>query len=310
MTEPHFPAVDKVVEFAFYPYDQSDVWEPIQTPFDSGHIQVRPRHTVQRRRLIMQCRNLPPLDCQRIMGFLNERKGGGNFFYIDNLVNPVWPPYGERTLNQFAGGSYGSRNLFVAITFALADNSKETIQNQEATRTVDPNQLLQVEIPDFPPTVPRVNIYIGTATGVLYYSGRSTTPLESWQESVASTNVNADSTIGTDILFVASTAGFKIGDTIRVDAGGGGGGQEDHIIDALLTTPTRIRIEGLLQNTHTGIGGDAVDTLIGLSTQPQPPSVNSYKGEEIKVVLRNEPNPVLVSASVYELTLELEEILP
>lgn len=311
MADPIFPDISGTIEFAFFPLDQEEVWDPIRTPFESGHIQVRPRHTMRRRRIQWVCRVLDPIDLQRVMGFLVDRKGGGNWFFIQNR-NPqyIWPPYDARPLADVAGGTKGGRTLFVQIAYANLAGTLITTANVEDSHTLGASRQLTVEMPDFPTNVERANLYIGTATGVLYYSGASFVPLETWQEDEATTTVNVDSPLGTDILFVAATTNFKQGNSIVVDPSGVGGGTEYHIIENILSGPARIQIEGTLANTHTAAQADPVNTLVGDSNFASPPTANNFAPELIKVVLVNEPRPILISSTVYELTLIMEEILP
>jgi hypothetical protein len=309
MADPIFPDVSGTIEFSFFPVAIEEVWNPIRTAFESGHVAVRPRHTMRRRRIRWSCPVLDPPDLQKIMGFLTDRKGGGNWFFIQNR-DPIfiWPPYDVPNLATVGGGSLGSRTYFVVIAYANADGTLVTTASLEDSQLVPASSYLRITMPDFPPNVDRANIYIGTSTGVVYYSGYSATPLGIWDETDAATTVNADSGVGTDIIFVASTTNFKIGDTIRLDDAGAR--QEDQIILDILAGPARLQIEGTLGFTHTGAQADPVETKVGLSTQAAPATENNFQPELIKVVLVNEPTPVLRSATVWSLTLEMEEILP
>ncbi len=308
MTEPHFPEVDGIIEFASYPWDEEDTYEAEQTTFESGHIQARSRRSMRRRRFRLIAKYLRPLDTERIMGFLNDIKGGGNFFYIDDRVNPVWPPYIAPTIIGVGGGTMGSRTYYVKTAFANTAGTQITTPSQEASVLVPASFVLRVTVNDFPPGVDRVNIYIGTASGVNYFSGYSTTPLGFWTESIGSTTVNTDSPLGTDIVFVASTTDFKVGDTIRLHDGGAR--QEDQIVKAILSGPTRIQIEGTLTFTHTLAQADPVEAKVGLSTQAVPVTTNGMTPQEVKVLLQNEPRPKLMAAKVYSISLDLVELLP
>ncbi len=303
-----FPSVEGVVEFAWFPYGFERASRAISTPFESGHKAVRPRMTEQVRRGQLTCRNLPKLSKERISAFFREIRGGGNIFQIINRVDCIVPPYFARDLSETGGGTLGSRTYYVVVTHANPLNTKETTECIEDSQLVAASKWLTVKSPDFPPGVSRSNIYIGSAPGVVYYSGRSIVPLELWTESDAATTVNADSGIGTDILFVVSTTGMKIGDTTRVHDGGAR--QEDHIIKNLLAGPTRIQIEGTLAFLHAGAQADPVETKVSLSTQAVPPTDNNFLDEEINVALINEWDPKQSSAGVWYATMDLEEQLP
>ncbi len=305
MTEPHLPEVDGIIEVFSYPWDEEDTYEAEQTTFESGHIQARPRRSMRRRRFRLIAKYLRPLDMERIMGFLNDIKGGGNFFYIDDRVNPVWPPYIAPVIDSVGGGASGSRTYYVKTAYTNTGGTQITTPSQEASVLVPASFLLRIKTPDFAPTVARAHFYIGTASGVIYYSGYSAVPLSFWTQSEAATTVNALSPSGFDILNVTATTGFKIGDTIRVDAGGGG--QEDHITKAFLTGPIRIQTEANLANTH--VATTPVATLVGLSTQAVPETTNGMTPQEVKVLLKNEPRPKLMAAKVYSISMDLDELL-
>lgn len=303
-----FPEVEGVVEFAFFPYGWERVSNAISTPFDSGHKAVRPRYSEQPRRGQLTCRNLPKLSKERITAFIREIKGGGNVFQIIDRVNAIVPPYFAPALDNVTAGSKSSRTYYVVTTHSNADRSKETTASEEDSLLVPANDLLTVKMPDLPPGVVRSNVYIGTAAGVVYYSGSTLVSLDLWTESYGSTNVNNDSGVGTDILFVISTANMQVGDAIRINASGPR--EEWQIIKALLAGPVRIQIEGTLAYTHTLGDADAVAVVIGDSNMGAPPTDNNFFNEEINVALMNEWKPVLTSPGVWAGTLDLEEELP
>lgn len=305
-----FPEVDGIIEFSWFPYGWERVSNAFSTPFDSGHKAVRPGYSEQVRRGRFTCGNLPEADKDRVSAFFREIKGGGNIFQFKDRVNNIVPPYFAPALNDVAGGALGSRTYYVLTSFSNLDRSLETAPTQvgETSHLTGASRALEVKMPDIPPGAVLANLYIGTSSGVLYYSGSTQISLLLWEQGFGTTNVNSDSGIGTDIIFVTSTTGFQIGDPIGLDIAGGQ--EEWQIVKALLTTPTRIQIEGTLASTHTLAGANPVAVVIANANFSGPPSSNNFKGEEINVALMNEWKPVLDKAGKWIGTVDVEEQLP
>jgi hypothetical protein len=305
-----FPEVDGIIEFSFFPYGFERVSNALSTKFEDGHKAVRAGFSEQVRRGVLTCRNLPEVDKDRITAFFREIKGGGSIFQLIDRVNNIVPPYFAPALNTTPGGALGSRTYYVLTSFSNLDRSKETAPTQvgETSLLVGATLALTAKMPDIPPGATLANLYVGTSPGTLYYAGSTQISLYLWTQGFGTTNINSDCGVGTDILFVITTAGFQIGDPIGIDIGGGL--QEWHIIKDLLTTPTRIQIEGLLGFTHTLIGADPVAVVTDNSNFSSPPSSGDFKGEEINVALMNEWDPQLDTAGVWEGSVEIEEQLP
>lgn len=303
-----FPEVEGIITFGWYPYGWERVSNAYSTPFDSGHKAVRAGQTEQTRRGQLSCRNLPKLSKERISAFFREIRGGGNVFQIINRVDCIVPPYFAPALSDVAGGALGSRTYFVVTTFSNLDRSKETTPSIEDSHLTGAARALTVKMPDIPPGAVLANLYIGTSTGVLYYAGSTQISLLLWTQGFGTTNVNTNSGVGTDILFVAATAGFQIGDPIGIDISGGR--EEWQIIKDILAGPTRIQIEGVLAYTHTLGDADPVAVVINNSNFGTPPSANNFLDEEINVALMNEWDPKQSSAGVWFANMDLEEQLP
>ena len=307
-----FPEVDGIIEFSWFPFGWERSSRALSTKFVSGHKAVRAQQTEQTRRGEFRCGNMSRQDKNRITAFFREIKGGGNIFQFIDRVNDVVPPYFAPALNDVAGGALGSRTYYVLTTFSNLDRSRETDPTQvgETSRLVGASRALTVKMPDIPPGATLANLYVGTAPGTLYYAGSTQVSLLLWTQGFGTTNVNVDSLIGTDIIFVPSTAGFQIGDPIGLDIGGGQ--EEWQIVKALLTTPTRIQIEGLLASTHTGAGANPVAVVIDNSNYASPPTDNNFTDEEINVALAegSEWKPMLDTAGVWQGSFVVEEQLP
>lgn len=306
------PDVEGIIEFSWFPYGFERASRAISTTFESGHKAVRARHTEQVRRGQLTCRNLPRASKNAFTAFFREIRGGGNIFQIIDRVNDIVPPYFAPALNDVAGGALGSRTYYVLTSFASLDRTKETepVIEGETSRLVGANRALTVKMPDIPPGATFANLYIGTVSGTLYYAGSTQVGLLLWTQGFGTTNVNTDSGIGTDILFVASTSGFQIGDPIGIHISGAR--EEWQIVKALLTGPTRIQIEGTLVYTHTLAQADPVAVVIDNSNFASPPTDNDFTDEQINVALAPgvEWKPVLTSPGVWAGTIDVEEQLP
>ena len=167
------------------PADQIEEWAGIVDRHPSGAASARARRSRAKRRFACEMGALLEQDADYLAGFLSDHKEAGEAaFYITWPAYRVPSPWIAPTLGQVAGGALGARTYFVKYTWADA-TTLESRASQEASLAVDANKYLTVSVRSWPRGADHVNLYVGTATGVLYYSGRMSTSDETWTEDSA-----------------------------------------------------------------------------------------------------------------------------
>lgn len=306
MTVPTFPILTNSRPVVWYPANQKDQWDGIRDRFVSGASASRARRARPKRLLSWTCEVSGEIDKDKIGGFLSDLHcSGGLSFYFPWPVNNVWPPSFAPTLGQVAGGAYGARTLFAKFTWADASTG-ETTASDEASLAVDAGKVLTVAVRSWPAGVDHVNLYLGTSTGVLYYSGRILTTDTTWTEDATATTVDADSASGQKVLNVASTTGFQVGGVVRINSGGPR--QEDRIIGSI-QAGVSLTVTANLTYTHTLGDADAVATQVCLSTQAVPPAANTL-AEILRVAFASEPEIPARSVGIWSIAFDLEEVFP
>ncbi len=300
MTAPKFPTLSGDRNFMKYRLTEVHRWRPITVEMESGHVETRRRGDKPLRRWQWFGNPLTTADMDLVMGFLYDRGGGSNFFYVDNPI-PIWHPYDAPTTSSTTSGAIAGRTHYV--TYAWSDGSEETIDSQEATQVVAGNDLLTVTPNKFPTGVTEARIYSGAVSGTVSFAGTVSTTGSTFTEPFST--VDANSASGQKVLNVAATTNFEPGQTVVVDEGSIGGGEENIVIDTVqagvsITSTTN------LANTHTAVQADEVYLKIGTGTSPQ--TTNGMTDIEYKVRMLNEPSPVLVATNIYKLTIDLEEM--
>jgi hypothetical protein len=293
MTEPSFPTITPSVPS--FPVTIEEDWGQIVTEMQSGHQETRSLWSKPRRIITWNMPTLTKANKNKILAFLRDRKGGGNYFYITN-TETVYEPYDAPTLSQTAGGNLGARTLYVKITWS--DGTNETIPSQEASLSVDASKLMSVAIPFFPSGVTQARIYIGTSTGAEKYCSKQTTSGATWSE--LETYVDTDSASGQKVLNVDSSTGFQAGDLLILNSGGPR--QEVCTVDT--TGVGTITMVSDLSYTHTQVQGDKVnhDNTGGAAL----PTTNTLT-EEIKVALLGKPIVTRKSSTVYSISMVMVE---
>lgn len=301
-----FPTLPNSKPVVRYPAEQIDQWNGIRDQYVSGATATRARRSRPKRRLIWECEVLKETEKDLIGGFISDVLEAGNDpFYLPWPVNNIWPPVIAPTLGQSAGGALGARTYYVKFTWSDAF-AGQTTPSQEASLAVDANKHLTVDVRSWPRNVDHAKLYIGTASGVLYYSGRMLTSDETWTEDDTATAVNGDSAAGQKVLLVAATAGFQVGGVVRTNAGGPR--QEDSIIASIQAGVSLTMVDNLAYE-HLLIDADAVVTQVGLSTQAVPATENTL-AETLLVHFVGEPAIPARTVGVWSLRFDLEEALP
>ena len=296
MTSPKFPTLS--VPFEWFPLPQEEEWSIIRTPFESGHVETRSRWSKPRRKWTIRNQYLRRADLEDVMGFLKDRQGGADPFYIDNVQSYVWPPYDAPTLSESAGGTRAQRTDYVVITFG--DGTDETTESQEAAKTVTANNYLTVTVPAFPPGVSQANIYRDNTTGGNTYVSYTATSGGTWTE--FETTVDADSASAQKVLSVAATTGFLAGDTVIINEGGA---RSEIGTIASISAGISITMDDSLTYTHTAGQADAV--MHDLSGGGEAFSSTNSLQEELYVTVSNNPAPSYNSPELYSLELTLVE---
>jgi hypothetical protein len=286
----------------WYPASQKDQWDGIRDRFVSGASASRARRARPKRLLSWTCEVSGEIDKDKIGGFLSDLHcSGGLSFYFPWPVNNVWPPSFAPTLGQVAGGAYGARTLFAKFTWADASTG-ETTASDEASLAVDAGKVLTVAVRSWPAGVDHVNFYLGTSTGVLYYSGRILTTDTTWTEDATATTVDADSASGQKVLKLASTVGFQVGCVVQI-------GISEACIIASIQAGTSLTMKQNLTATHLAITGESVTTTVGLATQAVPPAANTLS-ETLRVAFVSEPEIPARSVGIWSIAFDLEEVFP
>ncbi|MEA3225985.1 MAG: hypothetical protein U9Q07_08545 [Planctomycetota bacterium] len=302
MTSPHFPTLTGGACFAVYPLAQNEEWNPVSIQFETGHTEIRPRPRGKpKRRWAWHGQHLLRADLDAVMGFLTDRKGGGNFFYIDNPAPiPVWSPYDAPTVSTSTSGAITGRTIYAAI--AYSDGTDTTNVSQETTQVVAGNDLAVLTAPGFfPRGATSIRIYLGVSSGTLTFAGIESTEGGTWTEPYST--VDVDSNSGQKILSIASTTDFESGQSVII--GEGTAREETKIIDTV-QGGVSITMTANLTYTHTQVQADKVYLDYGTGTAA--PSANALEGEEIKVRLAAMASPTLIATNVWSLILELEEM--
>lgn len=276
-------------------------YNAIQDNFDSGNIGARRKWKGVKRHFTWNGTVLREDEVMPVMGFITERGGGAEFFYMDNLMAPIFPPFGAPTLTGTGGGTLPGRTRYVRFTWS--DGTNETTPSQIASFTLLANNWLEVTVPQFPRGVAQANVYVGSVSGQETLVGKITSSGGTWTE--FNTFVDTDSGVGTDILFVDDTSGFALDEYIDIDKAASGGGFETHQILAILAAPDRLQLYANLANTHTAVQGDIVQHAVG--SGPALPTANTLF-EEIRVILKRDPVLIRVTPQTWALTLELVEV--
>jgi hypothetical protein len=300
MTSPSLPTLIGSRPFAKFKLTRVENWNPITVPMESGHVEVRARWDKPPIRWMLSGNPLDERDVDLVMGFLRDRKGGGNFFYINDF-SMIWSPRDAPTTATTTAESIAGRTVYVSQTFG--DGTNETEDSDEATQVIAGNDVIQVTVAKFPSGVTEAKIYMGVASGTLSFAGTESSTGGTWTEPFST--VDADSASGQKVLNVADTTDFEAGQTVVIDEDNTGGGTENIVIDTVqagvsITSTTN------LANAHTAIQADEVYLKYGTGTSP--PSSNSLKNVEYKVRLVGNPQPVMIGAKVWRLNLLLEEM--
>lgn len=301
MTEPQFPTLPSGAPFAAYPLKQSEHWRTITAEKESGHMEIRPAWSKPIRRWTLVGQYMRITDLDPIMGFVNERKGGGNFFYF-TMPEPIliWSPYAAPTTGTTTSGAMDAHTVYVA--FAYGDGTKQTLVSQEATQVVSANDLLTVTVPQLPTGVSQADVYYGTVSGTLYWVGSVSTTGGTYTEPFAV--VNSDSASGQPVLKLSVTTNFESGQSILV--GKGTVREEIKIIDTV-QAGTSITFTENLDYTHTSVQND--EAHIAPDTGTSPETENGLTQEEVKMrILNDDITPTLVGTGVYTLSLDVEEM--
>jgi hypothetical protein len=295
MTTPHFPTLTK--PFAFFPLPQPENWETLVNEMESGHEETKERWPNPRREFIWRCNLLSGADCDTVMGFLRDRRGPANFFYIDNKHSKIWSPHDAPTTSTSGGGALGLRTYY--IVFSFGDGTNESLYSEESTQVVAANNLVTVTMPQFPPGVTQAHIYIGTSSGANKFCGIEGTAGATWTEGY--TTVNGDSASGQKVLQVAATTAFTEGEQVTIHPGGAR--EETKTIDTI-QAGVSLTMTANLDETHTAVQADPVTHAVDNGSAL--PSSNTLE-EEVRVRLVNNPLPVFKAPDVYGLTLHLRE---
>ncbi|AMO26010.1 hypothetical protein Blue_187 [Bacillus phage Deep Blue] len=110
-------------------------------------------------------------DSSATVGGGGDADGGAGWRRINNVANPTTAPTLASTVN--AASQLTATTYFVKYTWCGL--SGETIGSSEASVAVTVGKDLKVTIPAFGANVTAAKVYIGTATGVLFYAGDITT---------------------------------------------------------------------------------------------------------------------------------------
>ena len=287
MGTPAFPTLTASRPVVFYPAEQTDQWDPIADEMTSGHVATRARWTKPRRRLRWVCDVLDETDKDIVMGFLYDRQVKGNEpFYIDNEISNIYPPYDVPDLDETAGGALAQRTYYVK--YAWSDGTNKTTPSQEGSQLVAANKYLTVDVITFPSGATEALLYIGTASGSVYYSGKITTSDTTWTEDSASTTVDDTSAAAQKVLYVAATTGMQVGGVLLINSGGA---REETGIIASIDTGVSVTLVANLTYEHTLAQADVVETVIGNSAQDEPETTNALK-ENMYVLLMGNPKLV------------------
>ena len=302
MTSPHFPTLPSGAEFATYPLPQAEQWNPIAIGMENGATEVRSIWSKPVRRWSLRGYPLPLKDVDIVMGFLRDRKGGGNYWYYDIPVIPIWSPYDAPTTSTTVSGSIGARTYDIA--YVHSDGTSISNISQKSTQAVAANSLATFTAPEFPSGVTEVRIYLGTTTGTLYFAGTEGTSKGTWTEPFST--VDADSNSGQKVLQIAATTDFEAGQQVIIAESTAR--EENKVIDTVQAGAS-ITFTEVLGQTHTAVQADEVylesDSGGGGTAQP---TTNSLTGEEVKVRLVGDPQPRLIGTGAYDLTLIIEEM--
>ena len=152
-------------------YTLTENYSTIQTPFESGHVQIRARWQRPRRHFRCVWKNATLAERDDIIAFFKEHKGPATSF-IFSVPDMVAPPWAAPSLAEYASGSLSADTYYVAFTWG--DGTNETTISAEGSIAIGASKGIDVTIPLFPSGVDRARIYIGIATGVLYYQGNET----------------------------------------------------------------------------------------------------------------------------------------
>ncbi len=297
MTSPAFPQpLPSGAYFEAYPLETEEDWSTIVDSFDSGARATRARWYYPRRgwRLIGQ--SLPENDIQEVMGFLRDRKGGSDYFYLNNYANYLWRPYDAPTSSTTVSGALAQRTYYTQFTWY--NGTYETTPSEEDSQLVAANSVLTITVPPFPRSVTIARLYISTSTTTEKLVSKLATDGGTWTE--PTTTVNVDSASGQPILNVAASTYVQAGDYLIINSGGGR--EEKKVVST--TGAGTITFTQNLTYTHTAGQADVVQ--IDCTSGATVPTSNNYR-EEVRVKLLNNPQPIRVAAQVWDLAIDVIE---
>jgi len=302
MTSPAFPyTLPSGAGFASYPVSQEDIWDPINVPTESGAVEIRSRYDAPLRSWRLIGSNFTKADMDYVMGFLYERLGGGNYFYITIPQITVYSPFAGPTTATTTSGAIGARTYYVS--YAWSDGTDTTDDSAESSQAIAGNDLIEVTVPSFPDGVTEARVYMGTASGTLTFCGTISSTGGTFTEPFST--VDADSASGQKILNLAATTNFESGQTIII--GEGTAREETKVIDTV-QAGVSITMTANLDYTHTAVQAD--EAYLDPGTGTLAPTSNTLDSLEWKARMIGEPQKTEIGTGVYNVQLDIEQVRP
>lgn len=178
----------------------------IKTPFESGTVQLRARHSKGTRHWTLRWNHATVDEAEQLEAFANEHVAD-SFSYT--VADKKARPYAAPTLAQVAGGALGSRTRYAKFTWSdSSDNETLACVNSDSL-AISANYLLTVTVPEFQENVTKAWVYVGPSDSVYYKQVTAiTTSAGTWTEPAGGYATGTDSPPTTATFTETATVHF------------------------------------------------------------------------------------------------------
>ena len=165
-----------------FSYKTTANFQTLQTPFESGAVQLRARWPRPKRAWSLNWKHATPAQAEQLRAFFRDHSGPADTFYY-SPVDKIARPYIAPTVSFSSGGTLGTRTRHAKYTWAdSSDNETQQSVDSDYKDLVN-GQLFTVTPPAFPNNVTKAWIYVGaTAANVLRQATAVTTSGSTWTE--------------------------------------------------------------------------------------------------------------------------------
>ena len=165
-----------------FSYKATTNFQTLQTPFESGAVQLRARWARPKRAWLLNWKHATPAEAEQLQAFYRDHNGPADTFNY-SPVDDIPRPYIAPDLSYSSGGSLGLRTRHAGFTWADSSDNETQVSVDTDNLPLVNGQLLTVTPPAFPNNVDKVWVYVGaTSSNILRQATAITTSGSTWTE--------------------------------------------------------------------------------------------------------------------------------